>query len=91
MARIFYIALGLLALLGFVQAAPKEGDCEVCLNSIKEIETRLKGDKKDLVKTEAEIDKFCDKPRNVSINSDVQISSEEIERDFLGVLFARHW
>ena len=59
-------ALLLLAALAVgALAALKDGECEVCLGFLKEIEKRVGAGKSDVLKTEEAIDKFCDKPPTV--------------------------
>jgi hypothetical protein len=63
--KTLFAILAALALALVSAGPPREGDCEVCLKALTTIEERLGGNKKDLLKTEAEIDKFCDKPPTV--------------------------
>jgi hypothetical protein len=51
-----------LALAALGEAALKEGDCEVCVASLNKIAEKVGADRKDLLKTEAAIGAFCEKP-----------------------------
>lgn len=66
------LLLALVALLGLASAL-KDGECEVCLSALKEIEKRVGPNKKDLLKTEDVIDKFCEKPPTVSTKDEVPV------------------